>query len=320
MRLVNLNFGHLQTIEVTVLPRNLQRANSPLENVNPDANWGKQTPVFLDTLHRIDEKVDIRLELRLQSDCEKFEGEYVIGETDELRGWRIVEKGEKLYKEKLFLAEDGLSAASDYFRKDWQRRVRTHFDQPGRKSRRRNARLAKAVAVAPRPVDRLRPIVRCPSIKYNRRVRAGRGFSLAELKEAGIPRKLAPTIGISVDPRRANLSIESLTANVERLKTYRARLILFPRKSGQYKKSDSSKEEVEAAMTREGMAHKTHHVMPVLNIAKEEAVGEVKRSEMPKGTEKAYRTLRDARSEARLVGVREKRAKAKADEASAAKK
>ena len=73
-------------------------------------------------------------------------------------------------------------------------------------------------------------------------------------------------------------------------------------------------------MTREGMAHKTHHVMPVLNIAKEEAVGEVKRSEMPKGTEKAYRTLRDARSEARLVGVREKRAKAKADEASAAKK
>lgn len=54
--------------------------------------------------------------------------------------------------------------------------------QPGRKSRRRNARLTKAAAVAPRPVDKLKPIVRCPSIKYNRRVRAGRGFSLAELK------------------------------------------------------------------------------------------------------------------------------------------
>ncbi|KAL9126692.1 MAG: hypothetical protein Q9217_004303 [Psora testacea] len=212
------------------------------------------------------------------------------------------------------------SWSSPDFRKDWQRRVRTHFDQPGRKSRRRNARLAKAAALAPRPVDRLRPIVRCPSIKYNRRVRPGRGFSLAELKEAGISRNLAPTIGISVDHRRANLSMESLTANVERLKAYRARLILFPRKSGQHKKSDSSKEDVEAAMKHEGMAHKTHDVFPVTNITKEEAVGEVKRSEMPKGTEKAYRTLREARSEARLVGVREKRVKAKAEEAAATKK
>ncbi|KAL9102063.1 MAG: hypothetical protein Q9163_002743 [Psora crenata] len=191
---------------------------------------------------------------------------------------------------------------------------------PGRKSRRRNARLVKAAAIAPRPVDKLRPIVRCPTIKYNRRVRAGRGFSLAELKEAGIPRKLAPTIGISVDPRRANLSMESLAANVERLKVYRSRLILFPRKSGQHKKSDSSKEEVEAATKREGVVHKTHDVLPIINIAKEKAIGEIKRSEMPKGTEKAYRTLREARSEARLVGVREKRAKAKAEEATAAKK
>ena len=37
-------------------------------------------------------------------------------------------------------------------------------------------------------------------------------------------------------------------------------------------------------------------------------------------TENAYRKLRDVRSEARLVGVRAKRAKAKADEDSAAKK
>ena len=57
-------------------------------------------------------------------------------------------------------------------------------DQPGRKLRRRNARLSKAAAVAPRPVDKLRPIVRCPTIKYNRRVRAGRGFTLTELKVA----------------------------------------------------------------------------------------------------------------------------------------
>lgn len=74
------------------------------------------------------------------------------------------------------------------------------------------------------------------------------------------------------------------------------------------------------AKKSEGLAKKTHHIMPVVNQAKAEAVGEVNKSEMPKGHEKAYRTLRDARSEARLVGVREKRAKAKAEEAAATKK
>ncbi|KAL8682122.1 MAG: hypothetical protein Q9186_001827 [Xanthomendoza sp. 1 TL-2023] len=208
----------------------------------------------------------------------------------------------------------------NHFRKDWQRRVRTHFDQPGRKSRRRNARLTKAAAVAPRPVDKLRPIVRCPTVKYNRRVRAGRGFSLAELKEAGIPRKLAPTIGISVDSRRANLSTESLALNVERLKAYRARLILFPRRSGQHKNLDSSKEDIEEN-TKEGkITRKIGSVLSIVNAARAEAIGEVSKSDMPEGTENAYRKLRDARSEARLVGVREKRAKAKAEEATATKK
>lgn len=140
-------------------------------------------------------------------------------------------------------------------------------------------------------------------------------------QEAGIARKLAPTIGISVDPRRANLSVESLTTNVARLKAYRERLILFPRRAGKHKTLDSSKEEVEAyAKGDKSSARKTHHVMPITNIAKAEAVGEVNKSELPEGTKDAYRTLRDARSEARLVGVREKRAKAKADEAAATKK
>ena len=66
-------------------------------------------------------------------------------------------------------------------------RLANAIPQPGRKSRRRNARLTKAAAVAPRPVDKLKPVVRCPTIKYNRRVRAGRGFSLAELKVRRFP-------------------------------------------------------------------------------------------------------------------------------------
>jgi large subunit ribosomal protein L13e len=131
---------------------------------------------------------------------------------------------------------------NNHFRKDWQRRVRTHFDQPGRKHRRRDARLTKIAAVAPRPIDILRPIVRCPSIKYNRRVRAGRGFTLEELKEAKIPRKLALSIGIPVDHRRRNTNVESLQINVARLNEYRSKLILFPRKAGKVKKGDSAAE------------------------------------------------------------------------------
>ncbi|EOA82461.1 60S ribosomal protein L13 [Exserohilum turcicum] len=204
----------------------------------------------------------------------------------------------------------------NHFHKDWQRYVRVHFDQPGKKKSRRNARVAKAAKVAPRPVDKLRPVVRCPTIKYNRRVRPGRGFSLAELKAAGIPRKFARTIGISVDPRRQNLSEEGLKANVERLQEYRKRLILFPRRNGKTKSGDASAEEVKAAKSGENLISSTASILPIKNVLEFEE-GLISNYE---ATENAYRTLRNARSEARHVGVREKRAKAKAEEADAKKK
>ncbi|PLN81212.1 60S ribosomal protein L13 [Aspergillus taichungensis] len=216
---------------------------------------------------------------------------------------------------------------NQHFRKDWQRRVRVHFEQPSRKLRRREARRSKAAAVAPRPVDKLRPVVHCPTVKYNRRVRAGRGFTLAELKEAGIPKKLARTVGIAVDHRRVNYSKESLVANVARLQDYKARLILFPRKSGQFKKLDSSVEEVNAAKAAfaaegktEGYSTRVGAVFPIDNLNQGEAVTEIKRSDLPKGEEAAYRKLRDSRAEARYQGRKEKRARIKAEEAAAAKK
>ena len=61
-------------------------------------------------------------------------------------------------------------------------------------------------------------------------------------------------------------------------------------------------------------------LLPIRNEAYENAVTDIPKGEMPKGEENAYKKLRLARSDARLVGVREKRAKAKADEAAAAKK
>lgn len=135
-------------------------------------------------------------------------------------------------------------------------------------------------------------------------------------QEAGIPRKLAPTIGISVDPRRQNLSTESLSANVARLKEYRARLILFPRKTGQQKKGDATKEEV--AGVKQTVSN-LKQGLPIVHADK--TIKEISKSDLPEPVEGgAYRKLRDVRSEARHRGMREKRAKDKADEESAAKK
>ncbi|MRA75773.1 hypothetical protein GH890_30460, partial [Bacillus thuringiensis] len=89
-----------------------------------------------------------------------------------------------------------------HFHKDWQRWVNTWFNQPAGKIRGRNARVEKARKIAPRPVGgRLRPVVRCPTFKYNTKSRLGRGFTLEELKAAGIAKRVAPTIGIAVDFR-----------------------------------------------------------------------------------------------------------------------
>jgi large subunit ribosomal protein L13e len=65
--------------------------------------------------------------------------------------------------------------------------------------------------VAPRPAaGLLRPIVRCPTIRYNAKVRLGRGFTLEELKAAGLTKYEAKSFGIAVDYRRTNRSVESI--------------------------------------------------------------------------------------------------------------
>lgn len=136
------------------------------------------------------------------------------------------------------------------------------------------------------------------------------------LSAAGIPRKFARTIGISVDPRRQNLSEEGLKANVERLQEYRKRLILFPRRNGKTKSGDASAEDIKSAKSVENIVSSTKAGLPIKNVIELEE-GPISKYE---ATENAFRKLRDSRSEARLVGVREKRAKAKVDEADAKKK
>jgi len=136
-----------------------------------------------------------------------------------------------------------------HFHKAWQRWVKTWFDQPSRKAKRRTLRATRAATLAPRPVHLLRPVVRGQTQRYNGKVREGRGFTLDELKGAGINRKAARSIGIGVDHRRRNRSEDSFTVNVNRLKAYKSKLVLFPRKpsSQRVKKGDSTKEELKSA-------------------------------------------------------------------------
>jgi len=85
---------------------------------------------------------------------------------------------------------------------------------------------------------------------------------------------------------------------------------------GQHKKGDASKEDVSSV---KDTVTRVKHGLPIVNA--EAGVTEIKKSDLPEPIEGgAYRKLRDARSEARLLGKREKRAREKADEAAAAKK
>lgn len=187
-----------------------------------------------------------------------------------------------------------------HFRKQWQKRIRTWFDQPKQKQARKQKRQEKAAAIAPRPAaGPLRPYVHCPTQKYNTKLRLGRGFTLAELKAAGIAPKFAKTVGICVDTRRENKSDESLALNAQRLKDYKAKLVVFPRKASQPKKGDATKEEMAACKQVTGAVIPAPQAAPAVTFTK--LTQEMKDS-------KCHYTLRDARNEAKLVGRRIKKA------------
>ena len=71
------------------------------------------------------------------------------------------------------------------------------------------------------------------------RTRIGRGFTLEEIRQAGLNKHFARTVGISIDFRRTNKSAESLQRNVARLKAYLEKLVVLPRKEGQPKKGNN---------------------------------------------------------------------------------
>jgi len=127
-------------------------------------------------------------------------------------------------------------------------RFKTWFDQPAKKEKRMRLRKEKAEKVYPMPAEKLRPIVRCSSIRYNIKQRLGRGFTPEECRAAGLDYNYARTIGIAVDMRRRNMNKETFDENVERIKVYTSRLTF-------YKSKDEAK--------RSGVAQHVGNIMPV---------------------------------------------------------
>merc|ERR1719333_442227 len=186
----------------------------------------------------------------------------------------------------------------------WNRHMmKTWLNQAGRKQRRASNRKEKAAKLFPRPAaGLLKPVVHPPTQRYNMKLRLGKGFTLEELKEAKIPKKLARTIGIAVDHRRRNKCVESLQANVSRLKLYKSKLLIFPKKSGKkgVKKGDTPKSELQ------NVAQNTlKEIIPVERPALRVKARAITADEKAAS---AYKKLKKARTDKKYEGAKKKKA------------
>merc|ERR1712137_1217224 len=129
----------------------------------------------------------------------------------------------------------------------------------------------------------------------------GRGFTLAELREAKIAPKLARTIGISVDHRRRNRCTESLQENVNRLKLYKSKLLVFPRGSGKkcVKKGDTPRSDLQ------GVAQNT--CKTIIPVPKPELRVRARAITDAEKEFSAHRAMRKARTAKKYFGERQKK-------------
>ena len=117
-------------------------------------------------------------------------------------------------------------------------------------------------------------------------------------------------IGIPIDHRRKNRSVEGLEANIARLKEYKSKLIIFPKKMNKVKKGDSDPKICATAKQVKG------ELLPLKAVE----LGETTRVLKETPVVHAYSTLRMAQSDAKLVGVRAMRKKQKEEEEKAKSK
>merc|ERR1712228_814071 len=120
---------------------------------------------------------------------------------------------------------------------------------------------------------------------------------------------MARTIGISVDHRRRNRCTESLQENVNRLKLYKSKLLVFPRKSGKkgVKQGDTPKSELQ------NVAQNTlKEIIPVPKPTLRIKARAITADEKEKSV---YKTLKKARTNKKYLGEKLKKAKASKTEA-----
>lgn len=168
---------------------------------------------------------------------------------------------------------------------------------------RQQRRAAKASAAGVAPVSKLRPIVFGMTQKHGSKVRFGRGFTVPELKAAGLSANFARTVGISVDLRRHNTNADSQATNVERLTQYKNKLILFPKRADKPKKgeiNDSTADQLKSAT--QNTVDGVFALPKVTKRCKVEALtADVKKFN-------AYQKCRTERHHKRQFGRREKKA------------
>merc|ERR1719327_520754 len=187
--------------------------------------------------------------------------------------------------------------------------MRTWLDQAGRKKRRANNRKEKAAKLFPRPAaGLLRPVVHPPTQRYNMKLRLGKGFTLDELKEAKIPKKLALTIGISVDHRRRNRCTESLQENAQRLKLYMSKLMVFPKGSGTkcVKAGDTARSALENVPQ--------NTLKEIIPVPKPQLRIKARAITADEKDKSVFKVLRKARSDKKYWGQRQKKANAGKEE------
>lgn len=161
-------------------------------------------------------------------------------------------------------------------------KVKLGLNQASRKKARRLARAARAAKLAPAPLEKLRPVVHCPTQKYSAKTRLGKGFTLEELKAAKLHPSYAQTIGIAIDWRRRNRCEESLQANVARLEEYKSKLVLL-------KKGESAEQ-------FSGVIQPL--AKPPAGVVQMETITEEMKNF------KAYTTMRMAKKETKIAGYR----------------
>eukprot|EP01068_Selenidium_serpulae_P009126 Selendium_serpulae@DN5153_c0_g1_i2.p1 len=189
------------------------------------------------------------------------------------------------------------------FKKWWQRYTKVNFNASLRKNARRAAKKEAIAENGPRPVGMLRPIVHRPSFRFNMQTKCGKGFTTEELKGAGISKKVARTVGIAVDHRRRNKSVESLNLNTQRLQEYLGKLVIFPKKTKARGGLGGLPRDTPRTMLANAQSVRIAAAMPINKGSK---VMEIRAPTAEEKALKAYITLRKNRIERYMHGKKAK--------------